>query len=235
MTKYFNFLDRLEKYFFPDRPYSATIDEWSKWHDRSYNKNKFWYVIIYKIIPHISRRLENIWVKPIDWVRFRTTRVYNIIKINSLKPGYYDIDTRMLHGMFSLLVDHVEIEKAAMFGIEDEIKKKQDKGISAWFYNTLPFARKRNPEAGLKYLEWEMSLDDPNSINYSPEQAETAKEIMELYNWWCHARKNKVYRNYFSFNNRLAHDINQDLENMNEQKNTEMLIRLIKIRQSLWV
>ena len=45
-----------------------------------------------------------------DWIRFRIKN-YTKIQIRSLKPGYYENDTLLLHGMFQLLVDFVELEK----------------------------------------------------------------------------------------------------------------------------
>lgn len=57
----------------------------------------------------LQRRLSNaVW-----WVRHRTINRFNVLKIQSLKPSYYDYDkdTIMLHACFQLLVNYVEKEK----------------------------------------------------------------------------------------------------------------------------
>ena len=41
----------------------------------------------------------------------RTFRRFNKVEIRSLKPGYYDVDHRILHASFQLLADFVEKEK----------------------------------------------------------------------------------------------------------------------------
>lgn len=45
------------------------------------------------------------------WVRYRTTNRFHVLKIGSLKPGWWDADTRILHASFALLEDYVEREK----------------------------------------------------------------------------------------------------------------------------
>ena len=53
--------------------------------------------------------------KVVDWawgLAHRTTRRFHIVKIRSLMPGYHDTDTRILHSMMNLVVDHVEISLA---------------------------------------------------------------------------------------------------------------------------
>lgn len=43
------------------------------------------------------------------WFLFRTIHRYHVIK-TGLKPDFYEIDTRMLHGCFTLLQEHAEGE-----------------------------------------------------------------------------------------------------------------------------
>lgn len=132
------------------------------------------------------------------WITHRTFDKYNIIKIKSLTPDYYDKDTIMLHGMFQLLTDYVERELSWMEYI---------------CVNNTPKPNKNNRKIlGLKYLDWEISLGDA-----SLQQCASAKEIKELYIWWTETRnlrKDDVSKNY-----------NED---------TEMMIRLAKIREYLW-
>lgn len=122
----------------------------------------------------------------IDFIRYRTYDRYNIIKIHSLEPSYYDIDTRLLHGMFSLLVDYVEIEKAnleRLFGDEGLYDRPC---FRKWYYRIYRKIRKlfvniSSRDLGLAYLDWEISNLDPS---FPANQRDYAKEVKELYLWW---------------------------------------------------
>ena len=52
------------------------------------------------------------WLSDIKyWVLYRTTRRYNTVNMyKTLKPAYYDIDTRLVHANFTLLSEYVEKE-----------------------------------------------------------------------------------------------------------------------------
>lgn len=122
------------------------------------------------------------------WVRYRVFDRYHVID-TGLKPGYADMDRRMLHGMFNMLVDFVEIEKAWMTVVfsSDDRKKYRYPWFSVGRFRIRSF---RCPEAGLDHLRWEMTLDDPK---LAPEercdsQASDAREIMALYDWWKNVR-----------------------------------------------
>lgn len=93
-------------------------------------------------------------------------------------------------------------------------------------------------------------------------QAKNAKEILELYNWWtkvypnrpdpydasgwteiCNKRRNTDIESIFDFEDRskeeelesrTALDKCNEIEESYEKENEEMLIRLIKVRNSLW-
>lgn len=126
----------------------------------------------------------------IDAVAFRTTRRYNIIHIRSLKPHYYDIDTRLLHGMMNLLIDYVEIELAALELNSEErrnsltLKQKIHKCLP-WIFRTGSLIRSR--ELGLAHLAWEKQMDK----NVFPEQARTAAIVEELYLWYKDVRSTR--------------------------------------------
>ncbi len=76
-----------------------------------------------------------------------------------LKPGeYYDLDHRIVHGLFNELVDFVEIE-CARFANRAEKKYIIKNGRSA--------------EAGLDYIDWS-----------STEKIDIGEKIKELYFWW---------------------------------------------------
>lgn len=175
-----------------------------------------------------------------------------------LKPGkWHEFDTRILHGLFNELVDFVEIEQAWMNVVFDKEKKKQ--------YQT-PFWRKfiqrwRNPEAGIEHLEWasNLMLDESWGIEKTnplygslSHQAESAREILKLYNWWKFERPQRPdpyevtnFTKYASSLKSLSvsswtkelQEASEEIDRLEKKyfdEDTEMLIRLIKIRNHLW-
>jgi hypothetical protein len=162
----------------------------------------------------------------------------------------------MLYGVFQLLEDFIEIEKAQMqyYFIEED-------KMSWWKRKFSRFKRSR--ELGFKYLDWEITLVGEDKC---PDQAEAAKEQKELYIWWKDIRPNRIDpidikgENGYSWSDycRLIrqrypedfwHDekteeeekissstlkISREYEEKYDKEDEEMLIRLIKIRQTLW-
>jgi hypothetical protein len=181
-----------------------------------------------------------------------------------LTPGYYDADTRMLHGMFNLLIDFIEVEKAWMHVVFD--KEARGKFTYPWYsIGWSRFKSFRNPEAGLAHLAWEMSLDSPDLDEYSrsDSQAVAARELFALYTWWKNVRPlrldpynasgwsdyceksriangGKIFWDYEDSTpedkeeSRTALDKLREIEQAYEAEDEEMLIRLIRIRRQLW-
>jgi len=182
-----------------------------------------------------SMRLERLTA----WVQYRTTRRYHIIN-TGMKPGYADASERMLHVNFNMLKDFVEIEKAHMWTWHEE------KGVPS-------------KQPGVSHLVWEMGLE--NEVN---NQAKNAREQYELYDWWTnqrpyreedateewdayHTLKKEIYAddadNFFrddkdtselKFLQKTWLEKSSTIETNNLIKDEQMLIRLMKIRQSLW-
>ena len=99
-----------EKLFKWNVPQALTSADWRSWHvnQRRERPVAYWFC---ETLPN--------WVAPIrrrftDFpynMRMKYITRYNIIR-TGLTSAYHDGDTRMLHGMFAILVDFVEIEKA---------------------------------------------------------------------------------------------------------------------------
>lgn len=105
------------------------------------------------------------------------------------------------------------------------------------------------------------TADDPTLGEPSP-QALAARETEELYRWWCEVRPNRpdpweasnldeVYRKYAEKYGRrfplgitlegtekqeyrAASDLQSDIEEEYHNEDTEMLVRLVKLRRALW-
>jgi len=179
-----------------------------------------------------------------------------------IKPGQYrDFDYRILVCLFDELVDFVEIEKAYSNYRWSEEKQK---GMKWWQVGRWRTRTWRSAEAGIAHLEWESTLTDEEWIEDKSQakltlQAETAKEIIALYKWWTEVYPNRPEPmdasgwsaycddqrergiDFFEedpeadkWDTRSMHDKMREMEKAYEAEDTEMLIRLIKIRGSLW-
>jgi hypothetical protein len=179
-----------------------------------------------------------------------------------IKPGQYrDFDYRILVCLFDELVNFVEIEKAYsnFRWIEDKAKTLKWWQGGRWRLRTW-----RNAEAGLAHLKWETTLTDEEWIDDKSKakpthQAIVAQEIIDLYKWWtevypnrpdpmdasgwseyCDSKRNRGVDMFEDdpeaekWDTKSMHEKMREMDNAYEDEDTEMLIRLIKIRGSLW-
>lgn len=175
---------------------------------------------------------------------------------STLKRGqWYDLDTRIIECLFNELVNFVEIEQASRYAWTEENRKKfkikdgkrnPEAGLAA-----LDWA------AALKYDDdW---MDKTDQMYGQPTgQAMAAKEMKQLYIWWTVIRpvrpepmeasgwseycaKNPVFSVGECFGDddkreeqRKILSVCNLIEASYEQEDEDMLIRLIKVRKSLW-
>lgn len=251
-----------EKVFKIDKPYALGWGQWEIWEKETRKKNPVGYFIT-EVLPD--------WLeKPAEWIldpiynvkyylRNRFITKTHILKTD-LEPGkWHEFESRMLHGLFTELVDFVEIEQAWHHVVWDEEARKKF-GVK-WYHSNkwLRWKEWRCPAAGLHYLQWCMDLEEPTH------QRDTAREVMVLYTWWKEvylkredewiesglrpfwdsmetkygenwlglSGKSKMTRSEKAEYDRLSalmHKIEED----RKQEEEDMMIRLIKIRQGLW-
>lgn len=144
-----------------------------------------------------KRFLENlrVFLRDIYWsVVHRTTKRFNVVHLRTLKPGYYDPDTQILHAVMNLVTDHVEISLSVsvLYRSESEVNFKE------WLWLTLPelFSSSewiRSRSRGLEYLSWEKKLDCLSLPlpERCPTQAQAARTLEEVYLWWKDTRPNR--------------------------------------------
>lgn len=241
-----------EKLFKWKVPQALTSADWRSWHENQRRERPvaYWFC---ETLPNwfapIRRRFTDF---PYN-MRMKYITRYNIIR-TGLPCAYHDGDTRMLHGMFAILVDFVEIEKAHMQYVFNENTDPRP------WYARRPFRffSHRVPQAGLEYLKWEMSLDEPvDEADVNISQAQAAREIHDLYMWWTQERPlradpyeasgwNDYYRENYENKQRDPldeHDSEQatialkrlhDIEMQYDQQDQDYLIRLVKVRKHLW-
>lgn len=217
-----------------DKPLVLEWGQWGEWKKEQEKKRP----IRYWLSDTFLNKLQDIVYFPIDV--YHTVKIYirnrYIDKIQylhtGLKPGeYYDLDHRMLHGLFNELVDFVELELAHLSKWNKDKKYK--------------FVKGRCQEAQDDYFRWAIHLKHQGRLT---EQAKASRKIKELYEWWKYIRPQRKD----PLDNPALGDIDDILDNKNFKKkqklykrvyeleekyddeDTEMLIELIKIRSHLW-
>lgn len=240
------------------KPSAATSAEWKEWHMMAKANHPFRYWVAEEALDY----LQDVVNAPINWAKGIQNYVINrwvnrshALTSSTLEKGkYHEIDTRILHCLFDELVNFVEIESAWMHVVFDDDAWKRYRA-----YKTFPFRLKRwrSREAGLDHLEWESSLrvdeswgiskDDPRYATLT-DQAVGASEILELYRWWteirpsredpyvtvglCDEDRNCSNKRSDKEQERLYRLV--EIEKGFDDEDDEMLMRLIKLRRSLW-
>jgi hypothetical protein len=231
------------------KPYAL---EWGAWDDY-YSDLKKRKPIRYWITEKFFKTLQNIWCFPYDvyhtidcYVRNRWIDKTHMIDTGFKPGGYYEIDQKILHGLFTELVDFVEKDLAHMGDYKGKKKYKFKKG--------------RCVEAAYEYFRWANRLKDtyPDGTKKPSEQAKTARKIKKLYEWWTKIRPARVDPHLSSgwseackvYDQTLFDDKKKTPTQIKKQKqalkklgqieekyyneDTNMLIELIKIRRQLW-
>jgi len=240
-----------------DPPGSMTSKGW-----RLFNKEyeeqapiRYWFAHTFKyaVLMPVKWKYEKIH----DWVRYRTYDRYHIVK-TGLEPSYYDACTVMLHVNFNILKEFVEVEQAwSTYCWSDDRKE------ASWCEKHMPFYRRvypfRRPDLGIKHYEWAATLDDPALPPHErcDHQAVAAREILVLYKWWVEDRPARKEVEHVSYDHQgldmmasldddfdreapdfKAHVASMDAATKQEEdwntEDEEMLIRLMKVRRSLW-
>ncbi len=232
-------------------PYALTSTEWRAWHakQRAERPIAYWFC---ETLPDLLAPVKQRFTDVPYQLRMRWINRYDIIR-TGLSRSYHDGDTRMLHGMFTILVDFVEIEKTHMQYVFNENNDPRP----WWARRPLRFFNYRNAQAGLAYLEWEMTLDDEAGADDCViTQAQAAREIRDLYIWWTQVRPARPdpydesgWTAYMHSREQAGYDpldANpdaqvtiliqklRDLENQYDQEDHDYLVRLVKIRKHLW-
>lgn len=169
-----------------------------------------------KPIPFVERIVDNIQSAisfPADFIYSVKIYISNVknqshVLSGSLEKGQWcDLDYRISHCLFSEL----------------------DKFITK--------------EKGLKCHEWEKSLVKGEDMGYGedhPEygtptnQALAAIEQEAIWSWWKENKDQEFYKEEVDSEGKIKHTYDLEGEEKQKEEETEMLIRLIKIRGSLW-
>jgi hypothetical protein len=257
---------------------AGNADEWENWETTAKMKSNFRYWLAEEGLDHI----QNFVTWPITKLhdikyyinnRWVTHTHQLTAHARDIKPGdWCDVGNRFLPCLFNELVDFVEIEQAWHHCMwSDDAKTKFN--VPWWRSGWLRWRTWRCPEAGMEYLKWASKLVvgedmgvEPGSKGFGEPtwQAKSAKEIIELYNWWtvtypnrpepmeasgwsayCDATRKENGDSILSmFREDKSPEMKKwseesidrlhEMETAYEKEDEEMMIRLIKVRNSLW-
>lgn len=235
------------KMFPPD---SATEEEWNIFEQNCRTKFPIRYWLNEELIPNTWDYVKNSLSTFKDKLSHYLVERLHKIDIK-LPPGYYGLETRLLYGLFSLLIDFVEIECAWMNKMsEKELVKRP------WWKKEIKF--RRSKKRGLSYLDWQINLKNEktkdigeSAVNTS--QSEDAEITKKLYLWWTEERPKRQdpyslleeipFEKGKSLKDWMSKDIPKrdeimakvyEMEKDQDAEDTEMLIQLVKLRKSLW-
>jgi hypothetical protein len=229
-----------------DKPNIETWEGWKEWRETGKKNHpiRFW------ISEELLDMIQDVFYYPSD--KFNQVRIYFlnrwIDKTNSLtankkdiKPGQWcDLSERILYCLFNEL----------QIFVEKELTREGAKGGLEYL----------NWASTLRYDdEW---CKDKDYYNELTPQAKSSIEIKELYLWWTETYRNRPdpldasgSMEYFRLSREandskdiFAEDSTEELKQMKEEthkrlneiesqydeEDTQMLIRLIKVRKSLW-
>jgi hypothetical protein len=254
-------------------PGALTHAGWKKWRVEAEARHPFRYWLADEGLDYLQRFFYYIPDKLYSakyyinnrWV----TKTHALTASSSDIPRgeWRDLGSRFLPCLFNELRDFVEVELAwwhiAWEGSEFRKKYNSPFWATGWFrWRTW-----RCPQAGLDNLEWQMNLtndwlEDDHPDRHKPSrQAETAREILELYKWWTEVYPNRPDpmdasgwsdyceqirqsgRDFLDFEDRTpeereqsgrALDLSNEIEDKYNKEDEEMMIRLIRIRHALW-
>jgi hypothetical protein len=229
------------------KPPHETLEGWDVWETTTKNDHP----IVYWVVETLLDKIQDIVMFPMDvlnairiYYRYRFIYKSHKVETKLAKGEYHAADELILQSIFTILVNFVEVELAGRWIISlDEPKP--------WFrrHKLLNWFEFRSRDAGIKYLEWEMSLSDPEH------QAIRAKTVFELYNWWTVTRPNRpdpfvasgceaLYNEPRISNQSLCSPAPEgarecwkkqaEIEAQYYTEDTEKLIQLINFRHELW-
>lgn len=250
------------------KPPAATSKGWRDWKNTAKAAHRFRYWLAEEALDAIQNAIY--W--PADKLNDLRYYINNrwVSRAHALTahprdiaPGKWsDVGHRFLPCLFNELVNFVEVETAwhhVLWNDEERAKYQVPWWRSSWFR----LRTWRCPEAGIAHLEWASSLTFVNNkgVEVPTSQAETAKEILDLYHWWTeeypnrpdpydvtgwsqHCNKLRPNKDdVFGFEDetpkerkstrKMLKEIDQ-LERQYAREDEQMMIRLIKIREGLW-
>jgi len=197
-------------------------------------------------IEDVHRLITSPYYNTRYYIRNRFIRKSHMLRTDCPPGEYLDTDERILTALANAIIDYVEVELAF-----------KHKWVGSDEVPNAVWKDGRCIQLGLTYLEWEMGLDDPSLdlYNRADSQAKSAREVKVIYDW-AKARPlrpdpmeisgwSEHCAKYPSMLRRqetpkqaaecaVALKKLREIEDQYHQEDEDMLIRIIKVRRSLW-
>jgi hypothetical protein len=202
-----------------DKPLAASMDGWKDWHEENKKKYPIRY-FLQETLPVKSKKYYN---RLIGWpiskfywgikYRFIPKHQYHFIN-TGLKPNYYEIDTRILHGCFNLFKEFYEYQLVnSHIDWEHDEQHKEIWNEMSTIYN------------------WWLWYNNDREKELKP-YPKIPKEQDSLY--FIFSDRERKNRNPILLEWDKVSEENFKTKESWEKQEEEMFIRLIKIRRHLW-
>ena len=242
-----NIIRKLEKYFFPDTPRSATWPEWKKIRAEQKNKHPLAYWLFNKL-PSLLWAYNQRYIQDTIWsfkYRFLKKHQYHIIR-TELKPEYHELDTMMLYGMMSIIVRFVErqhpfcgmvwdkwVAAAKADATTRKVLKKYNIA-EKWEYQLMPDTQIDAYLTCDKIYKWWRDTY-PNRVELDFDYPDGFDPLMFFGGGAEHDESMKADRYYPVYLEWKRHNEATALQEQNWiQEEQDMLLEVVRIRKHLW-
>lgn len=254
------------------KPFALEMDAWDEWHKSAKENHPTRYWIVEEGFDYLQNFVNYIPDK-INAVRYYlNNRFYtktHALTSNLKKGQWHEFDERVLHCLFDEFINFIEVEKAwDHCAWSEEARNKYSVPLTRRKWWLRWFTEWRCAEAGLDHLRWEMTLTNEEYTHWldtdwgkPTQQAISASEQYQLYDWWKNIRPKRPdpydisgwseycdrnrggngYRSIFQDKSeedrkesKRILDLLHKIEEDYDKEDEEMMNRLLKIRKGLW-
>jgi hypothetical protein len=238
----------------PTPKHGAQMHEWAKI-DRLQKENHPIACFLLNDIP-MYLRVKQMRINDVIWaIKYRTMKEHNHHTVETgLEPGYHDSDEILLHASMSVLVNHIENSDHSCAGSGEE-------GLASYIAFC---EERLNPKNWEEWERKQPKKDKAQRIAHDTANVDACKELLFLYRWWKYDRvaehlaleqerdAHYAANEYHFMNderdpNKLTGAAKKkylaemkhssalfDAEDKLNKKDTDMLVRLAKVRKYMW-
>jgi hypothetical protein len=182
------------------------------------HSERIWFKLTILPVYEVARQLVDAkW-----WLfhRVHPAHRYHVVK-TGLKPGYYDVDTLMLHSSFQLLCRYVEQEMGGVAAMEKNIAELRREGSEPGGETRIACAERESEALALyRWWKFEKPAEEKHRDGLCRQLHSNERENMRT--------------STLSLNKRSLRRECRALEEKIDADEQKMLHRLIEIRRSLW-
>jgi hypothetical protein len=222
-------------------PFAATSEEWDAWTNNYRSKHPFRFFMTEKVPLEIRVFYRRFISEPIWWIKYRTTHRYNFIR-TGLKPGWYEYDELIEKSLIFALKDHIETEMSTFYNEYDDIP--EDKRYEFIIQKREKFIAELKEDESHQAISEQEQLDIYKWIKTDYETWKDAHDEVGLDAFYDKMktlglnRKGSLLFSYPEPYDSELHELFKkvwELEDRRRQEVDAMLLRIVKVRHSLWI